>query len=90
VAANGAEEAETYRRWLVDLGRLAKDVHAAGLDERRVRISEATTTRLGQAVDGAFADVGALMPDEASRAFRAALVRRLRGLAPPSAREPSR
>jgi hypothetical protein len=38
VAANGAEEAETYRRWLTDLGKLAKDVHAAGLDERRVRV----------------------------------------------------
>ena len=84
VAANGAEEAETYRRWLVDLGRLAKDVHAAGLDERRVRISEATIARLGQALDRALSDTAPLLPaglaDEYRRALQAALVKRLREL----------
>ena len=84
VAANGAEEAETYRRWLVDLGKLARDVHAAGLDERRVRISEATRERLGQAFDGALADAAPILPagvaDEYQAALRGALARRLRDL----------
>lgn len=79
VAQNGAEEAETYRRWLVDLGKLAKDVHAAGLDERRVRISEATRERIMRLFLDALAapELGldpkqlAAAPKVAARIFRA-------------------
>jgi hypothetical protein len=78
---------EMLRTWSKDLAAMCKLALDAGVDERRVRVTEATIARLGQAFDGAIADLGARMPDELSADLRAGFARRLRGLGTPATPE---
>lgn len=65
-----------------ELRRAAKAALDAGVDERRVRISEATTTRVIQAVVLGLQDLGELLPAEVLPAARVAIGRRMRDLSP--------
>lgn len=68
----------------------AKAALDAGVDERRVRIGEATTARVVAAVVGGLEECAALLPAEALPAVRAAIARRLKGDGGPPALGPPR
>jgi hypothetical protein len=62
--------------------RAAKAALDAGVDERRVRVSEATIARLVAAVVGALEDCADVLPMQALPMVRAAIARRLRAVGP--------
>lgn len=74
-----AEATDDYRRWLVDLGRLAKDTHAAGIDERRLALEASKAQAIAAALDEAVSAAGLTedQREDLRRTFGAAVRRRL-------------